>query len=363
MTKKISIIIPCYNAEKYVSKCLDSLLEQTYQDFEVICVNDVSSDDTLSILQRYAEKDSRIHIIEEPENRGVSVARNDGLDAAKGEYILFCDPDDYYELDALEEFQKAMEKSQADAVCSEINVVYHAHHEMKVSDLNYYSLKQFGLHRPSTKILQKLDLSTNDKMFRRSLIEQYQLRFPQGLHFEDAYFTVAYICICERIYFLNKHLYNYVRHDNSTMSNTWSSDNSADYAIDHLHVAFRLYDFFSEYDLLAKYADLFWQLLYQFSWFAIHNSKTRARRKEAKRELKAFVTEHQSEFRELKDETKHKINSLINHRHLFSVSRIKIFLLKFMPLRRLQAENIARLRSAKLDVESMLESDNERNEE
>lgn len=94
---KVSIIVPVYNVEKYLAKCLDSLVNQTLKDIEIICINDGSTDNSLEILNTYAQKDSRITIIDK-KNEGVSAARNTGLNISKGEYIMFVDSDDYLEL-------------------------------------------------------------------------------------------------------------------------------------------------------------------------------------------------------------------------------------------------------------------------
>ena len=91
---KISVIIPVYNVEKYLRECLDSLLNQTFKDIEIICVNDGSTDGSLNILNEYASKDSRFIIINQ-NNQGLSAARNNGLNVAKGDYVAFLDSDDY----------------------------------------------------------------------------------------------------------------------------------------------------------------------------------------------------------------------------------------------------------------------------
>ena len=93
---KISVIIPVYNVEKYLSECLDSIVNQTFKDIEVICVNDCSTDNSLSILKEYASKDKRIKIISISSNRGCGYARKIALREASGEYILLCDSDDKY---------------------------------------------------------------------------------------------------------------------------------------------------------------------------------------------------------------------------------------------------------------------------
>ena len=97
----VSVIIPVYNVERYLAQCLDSVSHQTYQNLEIICVNDGSRDGSLDILRRYADEDARIQVIDKA-NGGVSRARNDALDCARGEYIMFVDSDDWVEPDACE---------------------------------------------------------------------------------------------------------------------------------------------------------------------------------------------------------------------------------------------------------------------
>ena len=95
-TPKVSVIIPVYNAQNYLSECIDSVLRQTMQDFEVICIDDGSSDDSYSILKKYEETDERVVLLSQT-NQGVSAARNVGIDKTRGEYIYFLDSDDYIE--------------------------------------------------------------------------------------------------------------------------------------------------------------------------------------------------------------------------------------------------------------------------
>ena len=98
---QISVVLPVYNVEEYLRQCLDSLANQTFEDFEVICVNDGSGDSSLSILEEYASEDERFKIISQ-ENKGLSGARNTGMDYIKGKYTIFVDSDDWLELNALE---------------------------------------------------------------------------------------------------------------------------------------------------------------------------------------------------------------------------------------------------------------------
>ena len=98
----VSVIVPVYKVEKYLRKCLDSLLSQTLEQIEVICVNDASPDGCLDILREYEQKDARVRVIDFPENRGVSAARNAGLDAARGEWVAVADSDDWVEKEMYE---------------------------------------------------------------------------------------------------------------------------------------------------------------------------------------------------------------------------------------------------------------------
>ncbi|MBR3628081.1 MAG: glycosyltransferase family 2 protein [Elusimicrobia bacterium] len=138
---KISVIVPTYNVEKYLSQCLDSILNQTFKDFECICINDGSTDNSLSILQKYASKDNRIKIINQ-ENKGLSGARNAALKIVTGKYITFVDSDDFVSSDYLEKLINLAEKENSDIV--------YCRHKM------YYSLDNKYEKGPNREKLNKL---------------------------------------------------------------------------------------------------------------------------------------------------------------------------------------------------------------
>ena len=118
----VSIIVPIYNKEKYLEKCLDSILGQTYRDLEIILVDDGSTDNSLAICQRYAEKDPRIKIYHKP-NGGVSSARNLGLEKSTGKYISFVDPDDFIHSEFIERLEMMLVQSDAEiAYCKMLDV-------------------------------------------------------------------------------------------------------------------------------------------------------------------------------------------------------------------------------------------------
>ena len=123
MKSEISVIIPVYNAEKFIIKCLDSVINQTFQDIEIICIDDCSTDNSKQILKDFASKDSRIKTIFFDKNKKQGGARNAGLDIAQGKYVTFVDADDYIEPTMLEKMYKAAERNYCDLVIANIKNV------------------------------------------------------------------------------------------------------------------------------------------------------------------------------------------------------------------------------------------------
>lgn len=170
----ISVIVPVYNVEKYLRRCLDSIVAQTYTNFELILVDDGSIDDSGDICEDYAKKDSRIKIFHK-ENGGVSSARNIGLDNAKGDFVTFCDSDDSVTPNWLEDFD----------VLSNKDLIIQGYKYKKATDVEYTDKKFFESSDESfsrNELLEKLLVYDNfgylwTRCFRRSLIEEYTLRF------------------------------------------------------------------------------------------------------------------------------------------------------------------------------------------
>jgi len=123
---KISVIVPVYNTEKYLAACLDSLVNQTLKEIEIICVDDGSTDSSLKILREYEAKDSRLKVITQ-ENKYAGVPRNTGIDAAAGKYVYFADSDDYCDLSLLEKAYSKLAETHAD-------IVYFNHYRLNMSD-------------------------------------------------------------------------------------------------------------------------------------------------------------------------------------------------------------------------------------
>ena len=219
---KVSIIIPVYNAEKFLKKCLDSIVNQTFKDIEIICVNDGSKDNSLSILKEYQSKDSRIVIIDK-ENAGVSAARNDGIRKSTGEYITFVDSDDWLELNGIESIYKIITEKNVDVVnynyyvdtsyeCASQENIFPKELEDKV-----YSVKQSDfVEQVNIRILNdELCCSVCFLMIRREVLLKTSL-FVIGIPYaEDCILYTELLDKIETLYFLKKPIYHYYNNLNS----------------------------------------------------------------------------------------------------------------------------------------------------
>lgn len=193
----ISVIVPVYNAENYLNRCVDSLLSQTFADYELILVNDGSKDSSGVICDSYAAKDNRVRVFHKA-NGGVSSARNIGLDNARGEWIVFCDSDDYVSERYLENLISGADDENIDLVFN-----YAVVHNIGEIEKENYPEKLINLAEISDLFLNN-DLawhtSTWSKLFKRDLIERLKLRYITDIHIgEDAIFLFTYMLACRKI--------------------------------------------------------------------------------------------------------------------------------------------------------------------
>ena len=215
MTKqpKISVIIPVYNTEKYLKECLDSIVNQTLKDIEIICVDDGSTDDSLSILQEYAKKDNRIMIIDQ-KNSGVSSARNSGLDKATGEYLAFVDPDDWIDKDMYEQTIGYMANNDLDIVCFDVEEV---RTNKSFVRYKYAGNKSFTSYEALYEILiDGIDNSPCNKIYKKYTWEG--VRFPVGRRFEDVATIYKTFHNAKTVGYMRKAYYHYFRREGSAIA-------------------------------------------------------------------------------------------------------------------------------------------------
>ena len=212
---QISIIIPVYNVEKYLRECLNSILNQTFQDFEIICVDDGSTDKSLEILQEYKKKDDRFVILQQ-RHSGAGSARNNGIRLAEGKYIQFLDADDYFEPDLLEEMYNHAERFDADlTVCSSRKV----DDEGNITETGSPNFPINIDKVPREQVFNRQDFKDEifcllipvvwNKLIKKSFLEENHFEFPPLKIYEDIAFMHSLVISARRIAAFNKELVNY----------------------------------------------------------------------------------------------------------------------------------------------------------
>jgi len=221
---KISIILPIYNAEKYLKQCLDALLNQTYTNIEILCINDGSQDQGLHILESYAQKDSRIKIHDQP-NSGPATARNRGLTAATGQYIMFCDADDCYAPQMCEAMLGAITSTNVDLVMCDCELVECPDDPdpQRPPETDCF-LTLFGYYQLTNDAMVEVKGLLWNKIFKKDIIDQYAITFPDGFEHDDVTFVEQYVCCARHLFGLDQKLYSHLIHANSIMGRTFGND-------------------------------------------------------------------------------------------------------------------------------------------
>lgn len=239
MSNIISIIVPVYNSELYLKKCLDSIISQTYKNIEIICIEDHSSDDSLRILREYEKKDQRIKVIQKA-NEGVSLARNAGLDVARGDYVLFVDSDDWIDQRTCEASLKTILEENTDLVMWS----YIRERENESSPKSIYDHDivfegnnvQEKLHRRMIGIVDdELAYPENadalctvwGKLYRRSIISANRIRFYDIRKigtYEDGLFNLEYLKYVQKAIFLNQYFYHYRRTNINSITGAYNAN-------------------------------------------------------------------------------------------------------------------------------------------
>lgn len=202
---KVSIIVPVYNAEKYLHRCVDSILAQTFTDWECILVDDGSPDGSGAICDAYAKQDTRIKVVHK-ENGGVSSARQCGMDSAIGDYVIHADPDDWVEASMLNDLYAAAESKNADMVICDFICEYTQGSFYQKQELQ--SLDSRSVLRQL--LFQQLHGSCCNKLVKRACYNKWQIEFPKGATIWEDHWVTCLLCSHDiRITYLNKAYYHY----------------------------------------------------------------------------------------------------------------------------------------------------------
>ena len=200
---KVSIIVPIYNSAKYLVKCLDSIVNQTYQNLEIILVNDGSTDNSIDIIKNYQEKNNNI-MVYNIENHGQGYARNLGIKNSHGDYVMFIDSDDYVDVDIVQKLVDNIMDSDV-IVCD----MYEVRNGKKIYHQNYHV---FGNDQISFMLSQPGPVA---KLYKRGILEK--ALFMENVYYEDLAFTPIVALNVHKISYLQEAKYYYIIHDNSTM--------------------------------------------------------------------------------------------------------------------------------------------------
>ena len=253
---KVSVILPIYNVEKYLAKCIESIVNQTLKDIEIICINDCSTDGSENIVKEYIKKDERIKLINNEQNSGIGFTRNIGINCSKGEYISFIDSDDYIENNYLEELYQTAVKYNADIVfTNNINIVrdnvlkpyYHNRiHIWKKKFKNNWreGISGFNVNTPEKENTPEYPLvSTVNKIFKKEFIINNNLKFQNFIISEDTEFFYKYLVYTPRIFYNNESKYYYVQRK-SSITHSIEKDNKI--IEDSLTVFKNIFNFYKE---------------------------------------------------------------------------------------------------------------------
>ena len=212
---KVSIVLPVYNVESYLVQCLDSLINQTLKEVEIILIDDCSTDSSGEICDKYARKDNRIIVIHNEKNIRQGLSRNKGIEIAQGEYIGFIDPDDWVDLDFYEKLYSTAKKNKSDIVKTELTKVFSDGRKEMHSDLNIIIRKELKKNLP---IFLLFTYEHTTAIFKREIITKNNIDYPDIRNAQDIVFLLRTTYYSSSISVISGTNYYYRQHSNSTVN-------------------------------------------------------------------------------------------------------------------------------------------------
>lgn len=214
---KVSVIVPVYNTEKYLRRCLDSLVNQTLKEIEIIIINDCSPDNSKEILNKYEKKYNNVKVFHNKTNKGIGYNRNFGIEKATGEYIGFVDSDDYVDVTMYEKLYTKAKKDDLELVVCNFHKMLEKKDSLEEITPDFIIEKQKNTTLEKTpSLLSKVNLAPWNKLYKRSLLGN-DIRFPENLKYEDAIVVVKALARSKKIGFVNDKLnYYLVRNKSET---------------------------------------------------------------------------------------------------------------------------------------------------
>lgn len=287
VSTNVSIIIPVFNSEKTLNRVLDSIINQTYKNFEAVCVNDGSTDNSLNILNEYRDKYPFIKVLSQ-ENSGPAKARNYAISQARGKYIMFCDTDDWYEPNMVEEMVSALEEQNVDIVMCDCNVIdlsAEAIHTKK--SIEWCHLKYEGFVELTTLKKANINCVLWNKIFRKEIMDKYNITYPVQYEHDDRSFYWKYIFACSTYYGLNKKLYNYIVGNPESISGKYRTKEYSPHRYDFIYSLQEIFDFIKTTNIKIDYKPFFQYSINSTRFF--YKNLNEDSRKEAFKLIKQLV--------------------------------------------------------------------------
>lgn len=269
---KVSVIVPVYNVQDYIEKCINSLVNQTLQDIEIIIVNDGSKDSSVKIINQFIKQYPKKIIYLEKENGGLSDARNYAMSYAKGKYIAFLDADDYVEFDTYEKMYEIAKNENSDMV--ECDFYWEYPNKVKKDIGQAYNGKK--------EMIQKVRVVAWNKLIKREILTKTNIKFPKGYRYEDVEFTYKLVPYLNKVSFLKEPCIHYVQRENS-ISN---SQNEKTRQI--FDVLDNVIDFYKKNQIYDKYKE---ELEYVYTRYLLCSSLLRMVKIENKKTRKKVLNE------------------------------------------------------------------------
>lgn len=240
---EVSVIVPVYNVEKYLEKCLNSLVNQTLENIEIIVVNDGTKDNSEKIIEKFKEMYPEKIVYLKKGNGGLSDARNYGMPYAKGEYIAFLDSDDYVEKDMYKEMYEIAKKEDSDMV--ECDFIWEYPNKSKEDIGKIYNGKK--------EMIEKVRVVAWNKLIKKSFLEETQIQFPKGLRYEDIEFTYKLIPYLNKVSFLKKTFIHYTQRENSISNMQNEKTGEIFTVLDNVIEYYKEKNFYEEYKEELEY--------------------------------------------------------------------------------------------------------------
>ena len=251
----ISVLIPIYNSEKFLEKCLISIINQTYKNIEIICNDDASTDKSLSMLKSFAKQDKRIKIIQNKINFGENKTRKNLIDKINGEYFIFIDSDDYIEKNFIQKMYETIITDRSDLVECNVNMIKIGNRKTD------FTVKKFGVFTANQYINFYKAVLWN-KLFKTDIVRKNKINFPTDKSITcgfDKFFNFEYIATIKRISVIPDKLYNYVIHNSSTLSTM-----REDQILSDFYSLNSCYNFLQNKNLFIKFYIAYFSLLHKF---------------------------------------------------------------------------------------------------